>query len=125
MCREPANQLLVYAVKGAEVTMIGCLVVAQVELVKLREGPPWFGRSRLRSLALSVTLVQLPSWGTKSVVGVQPMKMGLHLLVDSTGIKMLGEGEWKTKNMEPMTFATGVRSILPLTLPRWKSGPLM
>lgn len=22
---------------------------------------------------------------------------GLHLLVDSTGIKMLGEGEWKTK----------------------------
>lgn len=22
---------------------------------------------------------------------------GLHLLVDSTGVKMLGEGEWKTK----------------------------
>lgn len=26
-----------------------------------------------------------------------PTTTGLHLLVDSTGIKMLGEGEWKTK----------------------------
>ena len=26
-----------------------------------------------------------------------PGTTGLHLLVDSTGIKMLGEGEWKTK----------------------------
>jgi hypothetical protein len=26
-----------------------------------------------------------------------PATTGLHLLVDSTGIKMLGEGEWKTK----------------------------
>lgn len=26
-----------------------------------------------------------------------PSKNGLHLLVDSTGIKFLGEGEWKTK----------------------------
>ena len=24
--------------------------------------------------------------------------MGLHLLIDITGIKMLGEGEWKTNN---------------------------
>jgi hypothetical protein len=28
---------------------------------------------------------------------VQPTMTGLHLLVDSTGIKMLGEGEWRTK----------------------------
>ena len=27
----------------------------------------------------------------------RPSKKGLHLLVDSTGIKMLGEGEWKRK----------------------------
>src|SRR5574343_1690211 len=27
----------------------------------------------------------------------RPSRDGLHLLVDSTGIKMLGEGEWKTK----------------------------
>ena len=30
-------------------------------------------------------------------IEVVPTKTGLHLLVDSTGIKMLGEGEWKTK----------------------------
>ena len=30
-------------------------------------------------------------------IGAVPTKTGLHLLVDSTGIKMLGEGEWKTK----------------------------
>ncbi|RYE67456.1 MAG: IS5 family transposase, partial [Oxalobacteraceae bacterium] len=30
-------------------------------------------------------------------IDVVPTTIGLHLLVDSTGIKMLGEGEWKTK----------------------------
>jgi hypothetical protein len=30
-------------------------------------------------------------------IGAQPTTTGLHQLVDSTGIKMLGEGEWKTK----------------------------
>jgi hypothetical protein len=30
-------------------------------------------------------------------IGAVPTKTGLHLLVDSTGIKMLGEGELKTK----------------------------
>jgi hypothetical protein len=30
-------------------------------------------------------------------IEVAPTMTGLHLLVDSTGIKMLGEGEWKTK----------------------------
>ncbi len=30
-------------------------------------------------------------------IGATPTTTGLHLLVDSTGIKMLGEGEWKTK----------------------------
>jgi hypothetical protein len=29
-------------------------------------------------------------------IGVQQTTTALHLLVDSTGIKMLGEGEWKT-----------------------------
>jgi hypothetical protein len=27
---------------------------------------------------------------------------GLHLLVDSTGVKMLGEGEWKIMGVVPM-----------------------
>src|SRR6478672_13626860 len=30
-------------------------------------------------------------------IEVAPTATGLHLLVDSIGIKMLGEGEWKTK----------------------------
>lgn len=30
-------------------------------------------------------------------IGAVPITTGLHLLVGSTGIKMLGEGEWKTK----------------------------
>nr|WP_217345312.1 IS5 family transposase [Noviherbaspirillum sp. L7-7A]MBV0879568.1 IS5 family transposase [Noviherbaspirillum sp. L7-7A]MBV0880621.1 IS5 family transposase [Noviherbaspirillum sp. L7-7A]MBV0880655.1 IS5 family transposase [Noviherbaspirillum sp. L7-7A] len=30
-------------------------------------------------------------------IEVMPTTTGLHLLVDSTGIKMLGEGEWKTR----------------------------
>lgn len=31
------------------------------------------------------------------VICAVPTTPGLHLLVDSTGIKMLGEGEWNTK----------------------------
>jgi hypothetical protein len=30
-------------------------------------------------------------------IEAQPTTTGLHLLVDNTGIKMLGDGEWKTK----------------------------
>ena len=30
-------------------------------------------------------------------LGGRPSSDGLHLLVDSTGIKMMGEGEWKTR----------------------------
>ena len=30
-------------------------------------------------------------------ISCRPTTTGLHLLIDSTGIKMLGEGEWKTK----------------------------
>ena len=48
---------------------------------------------------------QVPDFSTVSrrqkylpvTIGAQPTVTGLHLLVDSTGIKMLGEGEWKTK----------------------------
>ncbi|KIA79206.1 transposase [Chromobacterium piscinae] len=31
------------------------------------------------------------------MIPCRPSTPGLHLLIDSTGIKMLGEGEWKTK----------------------------
>ena len=40
-----------------------------------------------------------------------PTTTGLHLLVDSTGIKMLGEGEWKTKKHGAEYPANGVRYI--------------
>jgi hypothetical protein len=48
---------------------------------------------------------QLPDFSTVSrrkkhlsmTIGAQPTMTGLHLLVNSTGIKMLGVGEWKTK----------------------------
>ena len=48
---------------------------------------------------------QVPDFSTVSrrqkhlavTIGAQQPTTGLHLLVDSTGIKMLGEGEWKTK----------------------------
>ena len=48
---------------------------------------------------------QVPDFSTVSrrqkhlavTIGARPTMTGLHLLVDSTGIKMLGEGEWKTK----------------------------
>lgn len=39
---------------------------------------------------------QIPVSGALLCV-VSPSKAGLHLLVDSTGIKFLGEGEWKCK----------------------------
>ena len=31
----------------------------------------------------------------------QKSRNGLHLLVDSTGLKFLGEGEWKRKKHQP------------------------
>jgi hypothetical protein len=43
---------------------------------------------------------------------------GLHLLVDSTGIKMLGEGEWKTKKHGLTTVASGARFTWESTPPR-------
>jgi len=35
------------------------------------------------------------------VIGYQKSSDGLHLLVDSTGLKFLGEGEWKRKKHQP------------------------
>jgi len=49
---------------------------------------------------------------------------GLHLLVDSTGIKMLGEVSGKQRNMVPTTAVSGARFTLELMPRPWKSGPL-
>jgi hypothetical protein len=56
-------------------------------------------------LALSGLAWTAPDYSTISrrekrltvAITARPSRGGLHLLVDSTGIKMLGEGEWKTK----------------------------
>jgi hypothetical protein len=48
---------------------------------------------------------QVPGFSTVSrrqkhlsvTIAAQPTTTGLHLLIDSTGIKMLGEGKWKAK----------------------------
>ncbi len=35
------------------------------------------------------------------VIRYQKSRNGLHLLIDSTGLKFLGEGEWKRKKHQP------------------------
>ena len=56
-----------------------------LELAGLDWQVPDFSTVSLRQTHLSVT------------IGANATTTGLHLLVDSTGIKMLGEGEWKTE----------------------------
>jgi hypothetical protein len=46
----------------------------------------------------------------------------LNLLVDSTGIKLLGEGEWQARNMAFKAAAGGARCIWPWIRPRPTSG---
>lgn len=75
---------------------------------------------------------QVPDFSTVSrrqkhrsvTTGAQPTTAGLHLLVNSTGIKMLGEGEWNAqkKSMGPAIVDIGARPALALTRPLWKSG---
>jgi hypothetical protein len=45
-------------------------------------------------------------------ISYQKSHDGLHLLVDSTGLKFLGEGEWKRKKYQPEYVANGVNCIL-------------
>jgi len=60
-------------------------VESLLELAKLDWVVPDYSTVCRRQKVLPVTICNRPS------------QAGLHLLVDSTGIKMLGEGEWKTK----------------------------
>jgi Transposase DDE domain len=56
-------------------------------------------------LKLAGLPLQVPDYSTvcrrqkklKVRIPYRPAAQGLHLLVDSTGLKMMGEGEWKTK----------------------------
>ncbi len=53
-------------------------------------------------------------------IGYQKSSGGLHLLVDSTCLKFLGEGEWKRKKMDLNIVANGVRFILVSMLKLFK-----
>lgn len=53
-------------------------------------------------------------------IEAQPTTTGLHLLVDSTGIKMLGEGEWKPRSMAPITVDNGAKFTWASMPVRWK-----
>ena len=61
------------------------LVASLLKLAKLDWPVPDYTTLCRRQKSLAVDLGGRPSSG------------GLHLLVDSTGIKMMGEGEWKTR----------------------------
>lgn len=61
------------------------LVASLLRLAKLDWPVPDYTTLCRRQKTLSVDL------------GGRPTSGGLHLLVDSTGIKMMGEGEWKTR----------------------------
>lgn len=74
--------------------------------------PAVFGLGLRQTTGLAESLLQLArlDWAvpddstlcrrqkTLSVtIPARPNRTGLHLLIDSSGVKMLGEGEWKTK----------------------------
>jgi hypothetical protein len=78
-----------------------CLTIKGLFNLALRQAMG-VARSLLKLVGLDW---QVPDFSTVSrhqkhlsvTIAAQPTTTGLHLLVDSTGIKMLGEGEWKTK----------------------------
>ena len=47
-----------------------------------------------------------------------------HLVIDSTGLKVFGEGEWKVKSMARNAAVSGVSCISPLTVKHMKSSAL-
>ncbi|MGK6643302.1 transposase [Enterobacter hormaechei] len=44
-----------------------------------------------------------------------------HLVIDSTGLKVFGEGEWKVKKHGQNAAVSGVSCISPLTVKHMKS----
>ena len=70
---------------GLALRQVTRLVASLPKLAKLDWPVPDYTMLCRRQKTLTVALCGRPSSG------------GLHLLVDSTGIKMMGEGEWKTR----------------------------
>ncbi len=81
------------------------LVESELHLCGLRWQVPDFSTLCRRQQDLDV---QIPYNGSKA---------GLHLLVDSAGIKFLGDGEWKCKSMDLNAGASGASCTFAL-MPR-------
>jgi hypothetical protein len=87
--------------KYSEAAIQFCLIIKGLFNLALRQAMG-MAQSLLKLAGLDW---QVPDFSTVSrrqkhlsvTIGAQPTTTGLHLLVNSTGIKMLGEGEWKTK----------------------------
>jgi len=87
--------------KYSEAAIQFCLTIKSLFSLPLRQAMG-MTQSLLRLAGLDW---QVPDFGTVSrrqkhlavTIGAHPTTTGLHLLVDSSGIKMLDEGEWKTK----------------------------
>ncbi|WP_081933788.1 IS5 family transposase [Massilia sp. 9096] len=87
--------------KYSEAAIQFCLTIKSLFNLALRQAMG-MAQSLLKLAGLDW---QVPDFSTVSrrqkhlavTISAQPTTTGLHLLVDSTGIKMLGEGEWKTK----------------------------
>ena len=77
--------LTLKAVFGLALRQVTGLVASLLKLAKLDWAVPDYTTLCRRQKALAVSLCGRASAG------------GLHLLVDSTGINMMGEGEWKTR----------------------------
>lgn len=87
--------------KYSEAAIQFCLTIKNLFNLALRQAMG-MAQSLLKLAGLDW---QVPDFSTVSrrqkhlvvTIAAHPATTGLHLLVDSTGIKMLGEGEWKTK----------------------------
>jgi hypothetical protein len=82
------------------------MVAGLLKLADLDWAVPDYTTLRRRQKTLAVQIPYLRADGP------------LNLLVDSTGIKFLGDGEWQPTSTAFRTDANGARSIWPWTLPR-------
>ena len=97
---------------GLGLRQVTGLAESLLKLAQLNWNVPDYSTLSRRQKTLSVAIAARPSRG------------GLHLLVDSTGVKMLGEGEWKIKKHgADFSIASGARCTSAWMPRRWRSGP--
>lgn len=88
------------------------MVTSLLELAGLDWPVPDFSTLCRRQKTLTVHVPYRPSTGA------------LHLLIDSTGVKAEGDGEWRPGSTARRSRATGARVTSGSTRKRWKSAPL-